>query len=59
VAAELKEALGVEAELIKGRGGVFLVHVDGELVFDKAQTERFPDEGELAALVRKRMSKPG
>jgi len=48
----LKEALGVEAELIAGDGGVFEVRVDGELVFDKAQTGRFPKPGEVAALVQ-------
>ena len=47
LAAELKERLGVIAELVGGSGGVFVVEVDGAVVFDKAKTGRFPRSGEL------------
>ena len=50
-AAEVKGAHGVEATLVVGRGGVFQVRVDGRLVYDKAETHRFPDDGELARLL--------
>jgi hypothetical protein len=51
VAAEVKAARGVEATLVRGSGGVFQVRKDGELVFDKAATRRFPDEGEVTRLL--------
>jgi len=53
VAAELKEASGVEAELIKGSGGVFDVEVDNKLIYSKSQTFRFPKPGEVAELLMK------
>lgn len=52
MAAELKDALGVEAELVEGRGGVFDVTVDGRVVYSKDNTHRFPDDGEVLGLVR-------
>ena len=39
-------------ELVKGRGGVFDVAVDGRVVFSKHATGRFPEEGEVLALLR-------
>jgi selT/selW/selH-like putative selenoprotein len=51
VAAEIREALRVEAELIEGSGGVFEVEVDGEIIFDKALTDRFPNLGEVSSLL--------
>jgi len=32
---------------------VFEVFVDGHLVFSKHQTDRFPEPGEVAALIRR------
>ena len=52
MAAELKEGLGVDAELIEGSGGVFDVTVDGKLVYSKHQTGRFPDPGEVLGLIQ-------
>jgi selenoprotein W-related protein len=40
--------------MIRGKGGIFVVTVDGEVIFDKKQTGRFPDEGEITQLVKKR-----
>jgi selT/selW/selH-like putative selenoprotein len=42
--AELKAKFGeaTQVELVEGRGGVFEVEVDGNLVFSKKQTRRFP-----------------
>ena len=52
----MKEKLGVDAELIAGRGGVFDVLVDGELVYSKSKTRMFPDNrklvGELVARIK-------
>ena len=53
MAAELRDAFGIEADLIPGAGGTFDVTVDGKRIFSKAQTGRFPEPGEVAGLVRK------
>ena len=47
MAARIKEALGEEAFLIEGSGGIFDVKVDGALVYSKHQTGDFPDESKL------------
>jgi selenoprotein W-related protein len=52
VAAEIREAAGVESELDEGGGGVFDVFVDGELVFSKKQVGRFPEPGEISERLR-------
>ena len=54
LAAELRDAFGIEARLIKGRGGIFDVIVDGHRVFSKHETYRFPDDGEVTDLIRAR-----
>jgi len=56
LAAELETRFGVSAELIPSGGGVFEVTVDGRLVFSKKALGRFPDDGEVARLVRSRAS---
>jgi selenoprotein W-related protein len=52
LAAELKQEFGVDAELIPGRGGVFEVEVDGQLVFSKKRLDRFPRLGEVSGLLK-------
>lgn len=37
--------------LIPGSGGVFDVKFDGELLYSKDKTDRFPNPGELKSLV--------
>jgi selT/selW/selH-like putative selenoprotein len=39
----------IEVELIKGGGGAFEVHRDGELIFSKHSSGRFPDDEEIYA----------
>ena len=39
-------------ELIKGRGGVFDVVVDGRRIFSKHAVGRFPEAQEILALLR-------
>lgn len=51
LAAELAEALGIKAELVRGGRGIFDVNVDGALVFSKHALHRFPDPGEISALL--------
>ena len=38
-------------ELIKGKDGVFEVVVDGQLVYSKRATGRFPEAGEVEGLL--------
>lgn len=42
----------MEAELVKGDGGVFDVVRDGQLVFSKHEAGRFPEEAEIIELLR-------
>lgn len=44
----------MESELVASRGGVFEVTIGGQLVFSKSETGRFPDEGEVVALIEAR-----
>lgn len=45
-----------ELVLAPGKGGVFQIHVEGELVWDRAEREGFPDIKELKQLVRDRIA---
>ena len=47
-----------EVALVPGTGGVFEIRVDGELVWSRAELQRFPDIKELKQLVRDRIA-PG
>jgi selT/selW/selH-like putative selenoprotein len=47
LAEELYDAFGVKAKLIPGQNGVFDVIADGELVFSKFETGRFPRPAEV------------
>ena len=51
--AILKKELGIDAQLVKGRGGVFDVVVNGQLIYSKKMTGRFPDDDEIVAAIRK------
>lgn len=44
-----------EITFIPSSGGVFEVSLNGGLIFSKKQTDRFPAEGEIAALVAQRL----
>ena len=39
-------------ELVPGTGGVFDVHVDGELVFEKKMIRRYPQPDDVLPLLR-------
>jgi selenoprotein W-related protein len=49
LADALKERFGVESTLIPGSGGVFDVVKDGELIYSKQKTGRFPEHAEIIA----------
>ncbi len=53
MAAELKEKFGADVELIRGDNGIFDVEVDGKLIFSKYEKGRFPNPGEIEALIKK------
>ena len=51
--AELKSRFpGVETKLISSGGGVYEIILDGELIFSKKTLGRFPDDGEVVALIK-------
>ena len=45
-------------ELKTGTKGVFRVFLDGDRVFDKADTQRMPRPGELGKLIEGRLGAP-
>lgn len=51
----MRNAFGTDAKLVKGSGGIFDVAVDGVTVYSKFSTGRFPEPGEVVALVRRRL----
>ena len=46
--------VGADVEIIASSGGVFEVVVDGDLLFSKKALGRFPDPGEIVALIRQK-----
>jgi selenoprotein W-related protein len=42
-------------ELVPGTGGIFDVHVDGDLVFTKKMLGRYPDPDDVMPLLRPRL----
>jgi len=52
LAAEIRQALGVEPQLVKGANGVFDVAADGKLVFSKHRDGRFPGAEEIIQSLR-------
>ena len=42
-------------DVIAGAGGVFDIHVDGELVFYKKMLGRYPDPDDVLPLIRERI----
>ena len=43
-------------EVVPGKGGIFDVHVDGELVFEKKMLGRYPDPEDVMPLLRPRLA---
>src|SRR5262245_41069168 len=44
-----------EVALLPGTGGVFEIKLDGELLFSRAEQQRFPEAAEIKQLVRDRI----
>jgi len=55
-AAELKQFLGVESDLIPGSGGIFEVAVNGKVVAKKGKSG-FPTETEVVDAVRQALGR--
>jgi selenoprotein W-related protein len=47
LADEIRKKTGVDVEFIKSGGGVFEVRKDGQLLFSKKATGRFPETAEI------------
>ena len=43
-------------EVVTGDSGIFDVHVDGGLVFEKAMLGRYPDPDDVLPLLREKLS---
>lgn len=52
MAAEIRQALGIEPELVKGAGGIFDIAADGKLVFSKHRAGRYPGTDEILQALR-------
>ena len=49
MAAEIKKAKGLDAQLVKGSGGIFDVYEGEALLFSKHAEHRFPEVDEILA----------
>ncbi|HBL29758.1 MAG TPA: hypothetical protein DD490_23225 [Acidobacteria bacterium] len=56
MAEQIETRFGIKPQLLKGSGGVFEVTVGGELIFSKKQTGRFPNPGEVEAVLEAKVA---
>ncbi|HHJ51957.1 MAG TPA: hypothetical protein ENJ89_02070 [Caldithrix abyssi] len=56
MADHIREVFNLEATLKKSDGGRFEVYYDGERIFSKAKTFRFPTKDEIVNLIKERMN---
>ena len=54
MADELSKAIDASSKLVASGGGAFEVSVDGDLIYSKLQTGRFPEDGEIIELIQAR-----
>lgn len=48
MAATIKKETGIEPRLVKGKGGIFDVILDGKtMIFSKHEVDRFPEVDEV------------
>jgi selT/selW/selH-like putative selenoprotein len=52
LAAEIKNQLGIESELVRGSGGIFVVTAGDQKLFSKKEEGRFPTEREIIEKLR-------
>jgi len=51
--AAIKAKYGITAELNEGVGGIFVVDINGQRVYDNQVTYRFPEDEEIFAEIDK------
>ena len=56
LADEIQQKFQLPTRLIKGSGGTFDVCLDGELLFSKHETGRFPDPDEVEGVLAAKLS---
>jgi len=56
LADHIKEVLDLDVTLKKSSGGRFEVYDDGELIFSKEKSFRFPEKDEIIAKLKERMT---
>ncbi|MEA3339685.1 MAG: Rdx family protein [Chloroflexota bacterium] len=54
LAASIRERFGVDPEVSPGAVGIFDVAVDGEVIYSKYETGRFPSHDEVIEKLMKR-----
>jgi selT/selW/selH-like putative selenoprotein len=47
LAAVIQRKLKTQPKLIEGKGGVFDVKMDGQTIYSKHETGRFPEDSEI------------
>ena len=58
LAASIKDALGIDTEVVVGARGQFDVVADGDLLFSKQAEERFPEPDEIITAIQARRNAP-
>jgi len=53
LAKAIEKKFGIKSKMIKSGGGVFEVSVDGDKIFSKKQTGRFPGNQEIIEAIQK------
>ncbi len=53
MAAAIKKQTQVDPEFIKGKGGIFDVRLNGELIYSKLDTGQFPEEDQIVEEIGK------
>jgi selT/selW/selH-like putative selenoprotein len=52
LAAEIRKQTGLESELVRGSGGIFVVSADNKQLFSKRESGRFPTEAEIVEKIK-------
>ncbi|HEY0158875.1 MAG TPA: Rdx family protein [Thermoanaerobaculia bacterium] len=52
LAAEIRNTLGIETDLVRGSGGIFVVSWENNTLFSKRDEGRFPSEAEIIEKLR-------
>ena len=51
VVAEIQHINSLSITLLPGGGGVFIIRLDGDVIYDKSKSGSFPLAGEIVALI--------